>query len=48
MDLTGYGGHLGDFTVDLLDLEMVINSTEEWLWIRGLKERNLLIHTWPA
>ena len=26
MDLTGYGGRLGDFTMDMLGLEMDVND----------------------
>ena len=28
MDSTGYGGRLGDFTVDTLGSEMVVNAEE--------------------
>ena len=44
-DSMGYG-RVGDFAMDMLDSEMVVNDDDQMLWIRRLKERNL-IHT-PA
>ena len=46
-DSTGYGGRLGNFAMDMLDLEMVIKDEENGYWLQRLKECNLT-HTWPV